>query len=528
MNILGLHYGHDGAACIVKEGKIAAAISTERLTKQKKAPGVTDEVIDYVIAASNLTFEEVDVICLADYFSEHAQGTLDLYIENRPVHNTSQMVFFNEVVYGIGKMRDRWLQVIILPHHLCHCASAYFTSPFDSSWCFSLDSSGGAIQANSLIAYGEGNKLYARDHPGLMIGVGYADFTELCGIGPALFKAGTMMGLAAYGEPCADVVTHIDSYIQQSYFRNDSYIDYYPNLFFKWSKSKRKLTHSESASPEAFMLAASIQYLLERCVRDVLEFKIQKHETYNLCLSGGTLLNCNTNSYIATHSSFKQFHHFPGCGDDGIAVGAALYVHHHIFNNPKTIYKFKEICYLGKPSPIQEPNYKEIAEYLAKGSIVAWFFGGSEYGPRALGNRSILADPRNFHNRELINFVIKNREWYRPFAPVVLEEYYKDWFEFDFPSPFMLYTAKVRQPKEIPAVTHIDGSARFQTVNKETNLYYYNLIQAFYEITGVPVLLNTSLNGNSEPILETVQDAYHFMETSNVDFLVLNGETFRK
>ena len=164
-----------------------------------------------------------------------------------------------------------------------------------------------------------------------------------------------------------------------------------------------------------------------------------------------------------------------------------------------------------------------LAQELANGKIIGWFQGRSEFGPRALGNRSILADPRNPHTRDIINHVVKKREWFRPFAPVVLEEYYKDWFDFPIPSPYMLYTAPVKQADKIPAVTHVDGSARFQTINEKTNPNYYRLLKAFYKLTGVPVLLNTSLNGNGEPILETPEEAIEFFNNSHLDMIVVNG-----
>ena len=528
MNILGLHYGHDGAACIIKDGRLVSSISTERITKKKKASGVTHEVIDYVLENANLKFDDIDVIALSDYYRENNFGTLDLYIDGKQVDSTSQIVFENNVIHAEGKSRGRNIKVLVLPHHLCHCAAAYYTSDFKESWCFSLDSSGGAIEANSLIAKGVGNKLFAVNHPGLMIGEGYSSFTELCGIGHPLYKAGTMMGLASYGMPCKDVRDNIDEYVKDSYFMTDDYGDFYYNLFMKWSKSKRKLENNESSKPEAIMLSASIQFLLERCVLDVVQNKIDNDNVLNLCLAGGTLLNCNANTYIAKKSRFKKIHHFPGCGDDGIAVGAALYANHHIYDQPREFYKTEDICYLGKKYKYEEPDYDVIAKMIANGKIIAWFFGASECGPRALGNRSILADPRNFHNRELINFIVKDREWYRPFAPVVLEEHFAKWFEFEFPSPFMLYTAKVIQPKEIPAVTHVDGTARFQTVTIDSNPPYYKLISSFYNLTGIPVLLNTSLNGNNQPILETEDDALAYLAESNIDALVLNGRLLFK
>lgn len=468
--ILGLNFGHDGSVCLVKNGKLEYAISTERITRKKKQSAFTDEVINYILEAANITLEDIDCIATNDFRQE---------------------VFGNDYLVDQFTIQGKEFKTFIIPHHLSHCASAYYTSPFTNAYCFSMDCSGGKVEANSLIAYGNKNKLVAEYCPATMVGVLYGEVTEKLGLGPALHKAGTTMGLASYGKPFD--------------FDFKSYTD----------EIKHKMN-----------VAATVQ--------DVFEQEVLKHiadlenKTENLCLSGGSFLNCNANSKIVKHSKFKNFHHFPACGDDGTSVGSALYVAHHIFDEPRHDYQIQDLCYTGKEYPIEEVDYSYIASELANGKIIGWFQGRSEYGPRALGNRSILADPRNFHNRELINQVVKNREWFRPFAPVVLEECYQDWFDFPIPSPYMLYTAQVKQPEKIPAVTHIDGSARFQTVNQQTNPHYYNLIKAFGDLTGVPVLLNTSLNGNGEPILETPQEAIDFFQNSNLDLMVIQGKVYHK
>jgi len=463
--ILGLNFGHDGSVCIIKNGKLISAIATERITKIKKQSGFNEDVIDYILSSSNTSINEIDYIATNDF---------------------KQEVFGNQVVEDFFEIKGKKIKTFIISHHLAHCASAYYTSPYENSYCFSMDCSMGKIEANSLIAYGNGNKLTAEYCPGIMVGVLYGEVTEKLGLGPALHKAGTMMGLSSYGTPI------------------DFDFQYYPNNI------KDKMN-----------VAATTQKIFEEQVLKVIDELEDKSK--NLCLSGGSFLNCNANSKIVLNSKFKNIHHFPACGDDGTSVGSALYVAHHILNEPRHSYQPKDICYTGRDYDCEEPDYKFIANEISKGKIIGWFQERSEFGPRALGNRSILADPRNYHNRELINNVIKNREWFRPFAPVVLEEHYKYWFNFPISSPFMLYTAPVIQPDKVPAITHIDGSARFQTINQETNSHYYNLVKEFYEITGVPILLNTSLNGNGEPILETEEDAISFYKNSNLDLMVING-----
>ena len=464
-NILGLNFGHDGSVCLVKDGKLEFAIATERISKIKKQQGFTDEIINYVLDSCGISSDDIDCVATNDF---------------------KQEVFGNQYLVDNISIQGKEFKCYIISHHLSHCASAYYTSPYDRAYCFSMDCSMGKPEANSLIAYGEGKKLMAKYCPSEMVGVLYGEVTERLGLGPALHKAGTTMGLASYGTPFD--------------FDYQSYTD---DIKYKMN------------------VAASVQDLFEKKVLNVLSELDDK--TDNLCLSGGSFLNCNANSKVVMHSKFKNVHHFPACGDDGTSVGSALYVAHHILGEPRHDYQQKDLCYTGKEYQSQTPDYEYIAKQLADGKIIGFFQGKSEFGPRALGNRSILADPRNFHNRELINHVVKNREWFRPFAPVTLEECYQDWFDFPIPSPYMLYTAQVKQPEKIPAVTHVDGSARFQTVTEESNKHYYEIIKAFGNLTGVPVLLNTSLNGNGQPILETEEDARKFYKNSNLDMMVING-----
>jgi len=464
-NILGLNFGHDGSVCLVRDGKLEFAIATERITKVKKQSSFTEEVIDYFLDSTGISIDDIDCIATNDF---------------------KQEVFGNQYLVEEFSIKGKSIKTYIIPHHLAHCASAYYTSPYDEAYCFSMDCSMGKPEANSLVAYGRGKNIKAMYCPAEMVGVLYGEVTERLGLGPALHKAGTTMGLASYGTPFD--------------FDYQSYTD----------DIKHKMN-----------VAASVQDLFEKKVLNVLSEIDDK--TDNLCLSGGSFLNCNANSKVVIHSKFKNVHHFPACGDDGTSVGSALYVAHHILGEPRHDYQQKDLCYTGREYQSQTPDYEYIAKQLADGKIIGFFQGKSEFGPRALGNRSILADPRNFHHRELINHVVKNREWFRPFAPVTLEECYQDWFDFPIPSPYMLYTAQVKQPEKIPAVTHVDGSARFQTVTEESNKHYYEIIRAFGKLTGVPVLLNTSLNGNGQPILETEEDAREFYKNSKLDMMVING-----
>jgi carbamoyltransferase len=420
------------------------------------------------------------------------------------------------------------IPVYILPHHLAHCSSAYYTSNYEEAVCLSVDSSFGNLEDNSMIAVGNGNKLVAQSCPKLISGVGYAIITELLGFTPAFAKAGTTMGLSCYGKSL--LKDELDKYLREMFFsfKENAELEYRIYWSDFWTKFMNKHPH-ELVFQESANIAATIQELLQESILKVTKEISETYETKNLCLSGGSLLNCMTNTAIKKADLFDSIHHFLACGDDGNAVGSALYVAHHIFDEPRKPYETHDLAYLGKKQEYVEPDYDEVASMIAGGKIVAWFMGSSEYGPRALGNRSILADPRSYHNREKINFAVKNREWFRPLAPAVLEEYAEDWFDLKGPSPFMLYTSQVLQSEKIPAVTHVDGSARHQTVTKESNPPFYKLIERFYKMTGIPIVMNTSLNGANEPILETEEQALDFFTTNkNIDAIVINGKLYKR
>jgi carbamoyltransferase len=529
MNILGFNFDHDGSVAVIQNGKIMSAISAERIVRIKKMTGVNSTMVNYVLKESNLKIKDINAIALADYHLSSSNGVLQVYDGDTQISTTRQIIFGNDYVQLTGHIMGEVIPVYVIPHHTAHAASSYYTSNFNESWCFSMDSSNGISQANSLIAKGIGNKLNSVYSPGQMVGVGYQIFTEYIGLGRALFKAGSTMGLASYGKPLDHLIKNIDKYVKESYFdyniTENVFFAYYDKLWEDLSGSTSRMSKRETSSKKAMDLASSIQYLFEQCILDVINNKIDNDGVENLCLSGGSFLNCNANSKIKKYGKFKNIHHFPACGDDGNAIGAALFVAHHIFDEKRYYYKPKELIYVSKKYKKVEPDYDLIAKLISNGSIIAWFMGSSEYGPRALGARSILADPRNFNNKEIINFAIKKREWFRPVAPVVLEEESYKWFDFDGNSPFMLYTAKVLQPEKIPAVTHVDGTARLQTINEQTNKEYYKLIKSFFNITGVPILINTSLNSDGEPILETEDEALTFFETNkHIDALVLNGK----
>ena len=558
VNILGLHFGHDGSACVVKDGRLVSAISTERLNGIKKFYGPIPATIEHVLKKAGIWYEDIDLITLADYIGPNSHGTLKLFDKSgNKLDLCSHVVFGNDMMELDGELNGFKIPVVVLPHQTCHAASTFYTSNLDESVVLTMDGTGGDVRSSSWISVGKGNKLNHSSYPGMAVGELYGDFTILLGLGPSVYKAGSTMGLASYGKPKKHIVENTDIYIDR--LTGDNY-DWRtaPDIFYDmWEghdEEKDIIFTEYERTPDATMYAlrenaigyfpfqtvsgmnqaANIQYVFEKQILSVIEKTIRVSEDTkninNICLAGGSFLNCNANSAVKETGYFDNVHLFPAAGDDGICVGSALYYAHHVLDYPRQTYSFSDLAYMGSESfELKEEDYGYLANEIANGKIIAWVSGDSEYGPRALGHRSILADPRDFHKREILNFVVKDREWFRPFAPVVLEEEAHNWFEPSDPSKYMLFTQKVLQPEKIPAVTHVDGTARMQTINEEDNAPYYKLVKEFFKITGVPVLINTSYNGNGKPIAHKKQQVLNeFYSNKGIDILVLDGNIITK
>jgi carbamoyltransferase len=559
VNILGLHFGHDGSACIVKDGRLVSAISTERLNNTKKFYGVIPETIDYVLEKSGLDYKDIDVITMSDFIGKNNYTDLKIFDSSgKEVVFLCQSVFGNEFLELSAELKGFKIPVVFLSHHTCHAASAFYTSNLEESSVLTMDGCGGDQRSSSWIAVGKGNKLNHVYYPEMHVGEIYGDFTVLLGLGPSVYKAGSTMGLASYGKPVKHAIENTENFIDRFRGKNYNFSDA-PEIFRQLFEDPGVpfVTADVISTPDGIMYAdidplekkdkvfawetmsgmnaaASIQYLFEKQILHVVQHYIkafdETKDINNICLAGGSFLNCNANSAVKNTGYFDNVHLFPAAGDDGICVGSALYYAHHILDYPRQTYTFSDLAYMGSESvELKEEEYIYLANEIANGKIVAWVSGESEYGPRALGHRSILADPRNFHNREILNFVVKKREWFRPFAPVVLEEEAHNWFEPSDPSKYMLFTQKVLQPEKIPAVTHVDGTARIQTINEEDNPPYYKLIKEFFKITGVPALINTSFNENGKPIAHKKQNAINnFYLNSAIDILVIDGKIITK
>jgi carbamoyltransferase len=559
--ILGFYCGHDANACLIKNGEVIVAIEKERLTRKKSDRGNADLCIQYCLDTAGISLEEIDCIATSATIAPGHKGSSDFlsgepYTVTKP-YSTHKMKLFGHTFAAYN-----------IQHHLGHASSAFFLSGFEDASILSIDGWGDFTA--TLLAKGSGNQIEVIDRPLCNLGFVWTAVSTTLGFS-ARYAEGKIMALAAYGQPryyealldwCGgdlynfrlqgknrtytqvlDEIWHGDVELlfnaQEDYhaikFQDSDSVWYGIPLFRDVIK---KGQHHLKPNQD---LASTIQKLTEDIMINFANVLYEKTNSQNLCIVGGVGLNCVANRKILDRTPFKRIFIPPATHDGGLSVGLALYLHHVILGNNKP--NILKAPYLGKEYTSDQIHqaiidsgidamhlpektlYKKVAEIIADGRIVAWFQGRSEWGPRSLGNRSILCDPRDPNMKETLNKKVKHREHFRPFAPSVLLTYSQEFFDLDIPSPFMLMIANVKQGKDkfIPAVLHIDNTARLQTVTRDSNPGYYALIEAFHDLTGIPLLLNTSFNVAGEPIVETPTDAINCFSSTNIDYLVLDN-----
>ncbi len=554
MNILGIScFYHDSAACLLQDGKVVSAAQEERFNRKKyssvfpvrainsclQAKEITINDIDYIgfYEKSYLKFSRVILNHLRSYpFSlKNFLDTTPSWLENRLA---MPLVLKKEIGYE-GK-------ILYIKHHLSHAASAFLVSPFDEAAILVADGVGEWATASYGIGRGNEINILKEIHYPDSLGLLYTAVTTYLGF-EALSGEGKVMGLAGYGKP-----SYIDKFREIVTVKPDGSFRMDPG-FFGFNKGSRMYSRrfvkdfGKERKPDSEIeerhidIAASLQKFLEETLITIAMNVCNETKMDKLCLAGGLFLNCVANNRILEETPFKEIFIQPAAGDSGGALGAACYVYSSILKNPRN--HIMTDAYLGpdfngdqirRTLVNQKLDFKElndnelfehIANILAQDKIVGWFQGRMEFGPRALGNRSILANPRNPDMRELLNSRVKKREPFRPYAPVVLEERAGEFFELKNLSPFMLLSPRVKDDKKkiIPAVTHVDGSARAQTVNKNTNPRLWRLIKEFENITGIPIIINTSFNLKGEPIVCSPQDAVDAFLKSQMDCLVLGN-----
>ena len=591
--ILGISaYYHDSAAALIDAGRIVAAAQEERFTRKKHDAGFPKNAIKYCLREANCNLADIDYIVFYDKPLVKFERLLETYLAYAPQNVRSFMsaipVWLKEKLYlkktlkrefsALAGIKERELpSLMFTEHHQSHAASAFFPSPFEKAAVICLDGVG--EWATSSVWLGENNKIVPQweikfPHS---LGLLYSAFTYYTG-----FKVNSgeykLMGLAPYGEPVyvERILKHLIDVKDDGTFCLDMrYFDYATGLtmtnekFAQLFEGAARRPESEITQKE-MNLARSIQVVIEEVVLKLAHTVQRELSVDYLCLAGGVALNCVSNGRLLREGPFKDIWIQPAAGDAGGALGCALAVWYEYLENPRVVNNVDSMLgsYLGpcfgdsevqaclehakaKYHRIEDSQLiREVAKLLTQANVIGWFQGRMEFGPRALGARSIIGDPRSTEMQSQMNLKIKYRESFRPFAPAVKYDKVGEWFELDGISPYMLLVAKVANDKcknmteqqrqlfgidklnvsrsVIPAVTHVDYSARVQTVHPETNARFYFLLDEFEKLTGCPVLVNTSFNVRGEPIVCTPEDAYRCFMRTEMDYLVIENYLLKK
>lgn len=593
MNILGISaYYHDSAACLVVNGDIVSAAQEERFTRKKHDSEFPINAINYCLTEAKLAASDIDYVVFYDKPFLKFERLFETYLAFAPrgfkSFATSLPVWVKDKLFqktliidalkdNLGKDTEWSERLLFSEHHLSHAASAFFPSPFEDAAVLTMDGVG--EWATTSLAIGHGNKLTVQNeiHFPHSLGLLYSAITYYIG-----FKVNSgeykVMGLAPYGEPkYADLIKKhlIDIKEDGSFHLDMSYFNYCTGLTMTNEKFDQ-LFGAPPRKPESSLtqremdIAASIQAVTEEVVIKLARGIKKSTGLNNLCLAGGVALNCVANGKLLRENIFENIWIQPASGDAGGAVGAALAAYYLMLNQPRSVQAYDSMkgAYLGpeysqteieqrltsvgaKFEVVSDSDLLELtAQALADGKAVGWHQGRMEFGPRSLGGRSIIADPRSPSVQKQLNLKVKYRESFRPFAPSILKEDVSEWFQIGTDSPYMLLVAEVAKDKQlemtaeqqklfgieklnvprskIPAITHVDYSARIQTVHKETNPKYHALISKFKELTGCPVLVNTSFNVRGEPIVCTPEDAFNCLMGTDIEFLAVGNCIMRK
>ena len=586
-SILGISaFYHDSAACIIKNGKIIAAAQEERFTRKKHDPSYPHNAIEFVLEFANLKLNDVDQIVFFEKPFLKFERLLETYVAFAPKGFISfakamplwikEKLFQKNYLFNKLKEHDKNFKsdenIFFSDHHLSHAASAFFPSPFSEAIVLTADGVG--EWATTTVAVGKDNNLEIKKeiHFPHSLGLLYSAFTYYTG-----FKVNSgeykLMGLAPYGNPIyEDKIEQLIDIKEDGTFRLDqSYFNYSTGLTMVNEKfnnlfgQKARNPQNEKITQFHMDIAASIQIVTEKIMIKLAKAVRKEFNIKNLCLAGGVALNCVANGKILKEKIFDNIWIQPAAGDAGGSLGAALALW-HIENGNKRVINSNDAMngsYLGSEfsqADIERElkdagaNYvtlkyedliNKTSDLLSNEKAIGWFQGRMEFGPRALGCRSILGDPRSEKMQKNLNLKVKYRESFRPFAPSVLKDDLSKWFDLDVDSPYMLLVANINESKkiemtndqkklfgieklnikrsEIPAVTHVDYSSRIQTVNKKTNPRYYDLISKFKEKTGCPVIVNTSFNVRGEPIVNSPKDAYNCFMGTELDYLIIGN-----
>ena len=587
INILGISaFFHDSAVALLQNGEIKYASQEERFSRIKHDSSFPINALVDLLRFNNLKLSQIDYIVffekpflkferLVETYLAFAPKGFKQFLFSMPIWLKDKLFMKRQITNFLKKIDSKFNEekLFFSEHHLSHAASAFFPSPFKKAMIFTADGVG--EWATTTIAIGDENKISMKKEINFphSLGLLYSAFTYYCG-----FKVNSgeykLMGLAPFGEPkyVKLIKDNLIDIKQDGSFRLDQSFFDYSTGFQMTNKKFNKLFGNSARNPESRInkfymdIASSIQNVTEEVLLTILKSLKNEYKIENLCMAGGVALNCVANGLIKK-KLFKNFWIQPAAGDAGGALGATLAFWFMYLKKKRIVNSNDDMkgSYLGPSFNNSEIKsfldkvgatytlyekskmLKKVARLVSKGKAIGWFQGRMEFGPRALGARSILADPRNSRMQKQLNLKIKFRESFRPFAPSVLENKTEDWFQIEGSSPYMLLVAQVKEKKlrkkekknqglssinkvrsSIPGVTHIDYSARVQTVNNKTNPIYHDLISEFFSFTKVPILINTSFNIRGEPIVCTPKDAFKCFMGTNLDTLVINNFVLEK
>ena len=575
MIILGLNINHpDTSACIIVNGKIIAAIEEERFVRKKHYAGFPLNSIEFCLSIAKLTINDVNFITLNYSPSSNLKQKVFYTIKNIiSISTLKKILSFKNKLFHTSDLH-RYLnknnfngKIINVEHHMSHIASSYYNSSFENAAGLTIDGFGDFCSTGTFLCSNDKIQGLKKVYFPHSLGILYQAITQFLG-----FKnygdEYKVMGLASYGDPkYLKEFEDLVQYNSKNFFSlNLDYFSHHSNSEFSYSFSNgipkfsnlysKKITEllGEERNPydkiekRHFDIASSLQICFENIVFSILNNLYQETKIENLCLAGGCALNSKFNGLIKERTPFKNVFIQPNAGDAGGAMGSALhFLRKNEINKASIHQRDNNKCYLGnsytnefiedklikknklmKNYSFKKLNdadlYNEVANRISKSQVIGWFKGRCEWGPRALGNRSILADARNPEIKDILNKKIKLRESFRPFAPAVLEEFANIYFDINYPSPFMLNVVNGKKiaKESVPAAVHVDNTCRVQTVSKSDNYHFYNLISEFNKLTGVPIILNTSFNEN-EPIVLNPDHAFDCFRRTSIDCLVLEN-----
>ena len=588
IRILGISaFFHDSAVALLENGEIKYASQEERFSRIKHDQRFPKRALDDLLKYSNIRLCDIDHVVffekpflkferLIETYLAFAPRGLKQFLFSMPLWLKEKLFMKKEIANELKKLDKNFddKKIYFSEHHLSHAGSAFFPSPFKKALIFTADGVG--EWATTSVGIGDMNNIQIKKEINFpnSLGLLYSAFTYFIG-----FKVNSgeykLMGLAPFGKPIyAEIIKNhlIDTKNDGSFRLNQDYFDY--STGFKMTNKKfSRLFKNPARKPESEIskfhmdLASSIQFVVEEIIIKILTSLKQEYKINNLCLAGGVALNCVVNGLIYKKKLFKNIWIQPASGDAGGALGCALSFWYIFLDKKRNInledsmsgsflgpsFKKNEIIdqLIMAGADYKEYSkknmYKFIAKKISEGQAVGLFQGRMEFGPRALGSRSIIADPRNINMQRQLNLKIKFRESFRPFAPAILEKYVNSWFEFDYKSPYMLFVANVKSDKlnkkkynnnklssinnlrsKIPSTTHVDNSARIQTVNKKYNSTFFELIDEFHKLTQTPILINTSFNIRGEPIVCRPIDAFKCFMGTDLDFLVIENFVLEK